>query len=229
MTTLSRIMVGIPARRFDRMETVDALDQFLYSAYPKWVLGDPGTKATLWKKTLVSPRVDMDRSKLIGMASRFGFNTLWMVDTDVRIHSPFKDVVFAVGRGFDLGYDIVIVPTIQITGPDSFRVMVWPEPNDVKVEPYGINEGAGGFVALSERYLKEMRPIAQARYMDDPTPLPLYCLYPPETSEDISLCREARKQGFKIGAIPNVVVSHEKAWYVTNQLPENTKGATGAK
>lgn len=219
---MTRLMYGIPARRFDRMDTSDALDQYLYSAYPGWVMGPPDSGASLWKKTLVSPRVDMDRSKLIGLARAYGYDGLRMVDTDVRIHTPFPVVETILARAQE-EFDVLVIPTVQSLGPGTYRVMVWPEPEEAEIEPYSIDEGAGGFIALSWRYLKEMEPVAYAKYMDEASPLPLYCLYPPETSEDISLCREARKQGFRIGAIPNITVSHEKAVYYTNQLPETSE------
>lgn len=229
MTDRPRILVGVPARRFDRMDVVDWTDQFLYSGYPAWKLGPPDSSANLWKKTLVSPRVDMDRSKLIGFAKKFGFSQCWMLDTDVRAHDPnhiespavFANVVAIVEEALD-EFDVLVVPTIQALGPGRFRVMVWPEPKEKPAGTFAIDEGAAGFIVFGPKYLKEMMPVGVAKYMDGEI-IDKFCEYPHDTSEDISLCREARKQGFKIGAVPQVVVSHEKAVSYTNQWPEGMK------
>jgi hypothetical protein len=167
-----------------------------------------------------SGRIDLARSYLFEWARdmRPEAAVHLQLDTDVRLLQPLHEMMQIVFEDFELGYDIVIGPTVAM----NQRSMTWgfsSKPHSFGPNP--IVHGGFGFVAFSPRILRGLKPCYRMTNVDHQE-LNVYC-HNEKDGEDNSFCDNATSQGFRVGCDFRLHVAHAKEILMAPCLPDQAE------
>jgi hypothetical protein len=226
-----KILIGVPARRFDNLEQIRDL--------LRWAWGLEKHDVRFFIECCYG--VDAARSRIIETAKMWGAELLLMVDSDCQIRLQPKDVLSVINQAWSRGFGMLISPTISVDG----QIMVWApkhqtafgHPLDIPVgQAFEISWGALGFCAMKGDALVKLKALKTQNFLNGP-PQPLYTLYNGgeggQDGEDKVLCDNFRDStGLKVGADTRLWVDHYKlfgrpSWRGKDLMPQGTplKGA----
>ena len=140
----------------------------------------------------ISNRVDLNRSALINMAIKGGYD-LCMFDSDVILGTGMKQVKEILDEDFkEKSIGMVIAPTVGVGG--TLLAEAPPQKDSIKWE---VNYAGLGFCAIKLEVMQKLPVISQYNALGGEA-VPMRVVYATNTSEDIVLVQAIRNLGYKV-------------------------------
>ena len=197
-----RLMLGVPVGKL-------SMSSF-------WVqLIKYNQKARLPLYTMVSNRVDLNRSYLVEEAIKGGYDLL-MIDSDVIINSEIADIKKYLDEDFkDNKVGMVVAPTIGASG-----ILLANSPDNKKSETWVTKHAGLGFACIRKEVLNKLPVISEYHALGSIVQMRI--VYATNTSEDIMLSQRITELGYKILVDSRIKVLHIQPEYLS--FPENWNG-----
>lgn len=172
-------------------------------------------KARLRTEIMVSNRVDVNRSYLIEMALKGGYDLL-MIDSDVVIQTEIEQIKAYLDADFkDKTIGMVVAPTVAQSG-----MVLTDMPENTKNETWLTRNAGLGFVCIRNEVMQKLPVISQ--YNGLGSTINMRVVYATNTSEDIMLCHKLEEMNYKILVDSRIKVMHIQSENLT--YPESWNG-----
>ena len=156
-------------------------------------------------------RLDVARSSVFDTAKRFGADWLITIDSDVRPEVPLSRIVEIGERAKKAGFDLVLSSTPSIAGAEMIEWM--PGVERRRSGPFQVLSGPMGLTLVSNRVLREMKPVGQHVFSVEGFTLPAIFDMPHDSGEDTSFFHRAYAQGFLTAVDYDLRTSHLKGMW----------------
>jgi hypothetical protein len=154
-------------------------------------------------------RIDWSYSRIFEAFKQTDYKSLALCDADVLIQGPFDPMYAAVQKAFAKGYGMVASPVMEVSGHYNIRPIPLDGSGFSFTEPFEVEYITGGFWWFDRKVVMNL-PVVSPMKNTTGSYENLYFSIPPDTTEDVDLCRRIRALGYKIGGLCALTTGHMK-------------------
>lgn len=196
-----RVLIGIPTGLYNPLaETMQHLLNY-------WLLNPP-VPVTIWLE--ISNRVDVNRSKLILKQAKEGYDVQIMMDSDILVDTPFREVMRIYKQSMEHGCDVLVAGVPQIGWKDVMLSRI----RKIADGYYAIYGGSTALTIIPLYVAKKLIAEPLGHFGETP----LVTINAIDATEDYILFTNMREKGFHVCGTEKIELRHRK---ITNVKPES--------